>query len=263
MGIKFRCHACGHKLNVKSFLAGKRGICPKCGAKLQIPADEEAGGTPMTIPSGEAESAQPEAAAVPLAVPMGPAAGSPTTPVAARPHPVSSATPMRPGPPTPVGGPTTAMPGAPARAATTYGGATPGDPIAEAPQAGWYVRPPSGGQFGPAVGDVMRRWLAEGRVSADSMVWREGWADWRNAGATFPSLGGGSAAVPAAAPVASAMAPIAGALPTTPSQSVARSYRTRGKKSNLTGLTMVIVLILASIGLLVGLVAVVLTRSGG
>jgi hypothetical protein len=62
------------------------------------------------------------------------------------------------------------------------------DPIAEAPEMIWYVRPPSGGQFGPAPGDVMRSWLAEGRVSADSLVWREGWRDWLEAGEVFPQL---------------------------------------------------------------------------
>jgi hypothetical protein len=36
----------------------------------------------------------------------------------------------------------------------------------------------------------MSAWLAEGRVSADSLVWREGWRDWREAGAVFPHLGG-------------------------------------------------------------------------
>jgi hypothetical protein len=52
----------------------------------------------------------------------------------------------------------------------------------------WYVRPPSGGQFGPATGDLMRTWLTEGRVSADSLVWREGWRDWQEAGTVFSKL---------------------------------------------------------------------------
>jgi hypothetical protein len=64
----------------------------------------------------------------------------------------------------------------------------PADPIAEAPEVIWYVRPPSGGQFGPAAGDLMRTWLSEGRVSADSLVWREGWRDWQEAGKVFPKL---------------------------------------------------------------------------
>ena len=39
------------------------------------------------------------------------------------------------------------------------------DAIADAPDAVWYVRPASGGQYGPASGTVMRDWLDEGRVS--------------------------------------------------------------------------------------------------
>src|SRR5215471_17258656 len=37
MGIRFYCPN-GHKLNVKLELAGKRAICPDCGAKLVVPA---------------------------------------------------------------------------------------------------------------------------------------------------------------------------------------------------------------------------------
>jgi hypothetical protein len=54
----------------------------------------------------------------------------------------------------------------------------------------WYIRPPSGGQFGPAPGELMRTWMNEGRVSADSLVWREGWRDWQEAGTVFPKLRG-------------------------------------------------------------------------
>ncbi len=34
----------------------------------------------------------------------------------------------------------------------------------------------------------MKTWLSEGRVSADSLVWREGWRDWQEAGTVFPKL---------------------------------------------------------------------------
>jgi len=68
--------------------------------------------------------------------------------------------------------------------------AAPIDPLAEAPQAKWYVRPPAGGQFGPADATLMRQWIGEGRVSGDSMVWREGWADWKKAGGLLPGVGG-------------------------------------------------------------------------
>lgn len=84
----------------------------------------------------------------------------------------------------------------PAAPATPPAPAGPPDPIAEAPNAVWYVRPPSGGQFGPAAGDVMRSWIGEGRVSADTLVWREGWRDWQEASAVFPNLGGSQELLP-------------------------------------------------------------------
>jgi hypothetical protein len=46
MGIRFLCPN-GHKLNVKSFLAGKRGICPDCDAKFIVPM--ESGGRVKAI----------------------------------------------------------------------------------------------------------------------------------------------------------------------------------------------------------------------
>jgi hypothetical protein len=62
------------------------------------------------------------------------------------------------------------------------------DPIDDAPTAVWYVRPATGGQFGPASGEIMRGWIAEGRVGASSLVWRAGWQEWRAASAIFPQL---------------------------------------------------------------------------
>jgi hypothetical protein len=62
------------------------------------------------------------------------------------------------------------------------------DPLSEAPDMVWYVRPPSGGQYGPAPAPTMRLWIEEGRVPPDSLVWREGWRDWQQASATFPQL---------------------------------------------------------------------------
>jgi hypothetical protein len=49
-----------------------------------------------------------------------------------------------------------------------------------ASDAAWYVRPAGGGQFGPVDGDVFQQWVSEGRVAADSWVWRSGWADWKS-----------------------------------------------------------------------------------
>jgi hypothetical protein len=133
------------------------------------------------------------------------------------------------------------------------------DPIAEAPNAVWYVRPPSGGQFGPAKGDIMRKWIGEGRVSADSLVWRDGWADWKSAAAVFPALG----PAPGTAPIAptSLAAPIAGGVGSaTTATPVNRAARVR-KKSNSMAIAMVVTLGLVAVVLL-GLFIAVLNGLG-
>lgn len=44
MGIRFICPNCDNKLNVKAYLAGKRGICPQCNARIRIPVDSDVDG---------------------------------------------------------------------------------------------------------------------------------------------------------------------------------------------------------------------------
>ena len=174
MGIRFECPN-GHKLHVKSFLAGKRGICPQCDARFRIPQESQ-------IPKG-APRLRPEAnSAVSESAPA--VAADSTTAVAPAPA-ASHAGPLpevapREIEPLPSGETTETDP--------EVGQRSSGDPIDEAPEAVWYVRPPTGGQYGPARGDVMRRWIVEGRVSVDTLVWREGWPDWLSAGQLFPSL---------------------------------------------------------------------------
>ncbi len=48
--------------------------------------------------------------------------------------------------------------------------------------ATWFIRPASGGQFGPADDATFAQWVTEGRVANDSWVWRNGWADWKPGG---------------------------------------------------------------------------------
>jgi len=209
-------------LHVKSFLAGKKGICPDCGAKVEIPYQS-------TRSSSKGEANDPVSQAppdTPLAMPVEPRGDSPPPKSANPAHSTASpgeqamagpkqeqtaAQPKPPGgPAAPSSGPigekfgrlphpsrpdeqATSVPmrkpaeesrpkPAPAQAAPSQ---PPGDPIDEAPQAVWYVRPKTGGQYGPAPGDVFRRWLEEGRVGSDSLVWREGWPEWKLASETF------------------------------------------------------------------------------
>jgi hypothetical protein len=113
------------------------------------------------------------------------------------------------------------------------------------------VRPASGGQFGPAAGEIMRRWISEGRVASDSLVWREGWPDWKPAASTFPSLAQGGGA--------NSLAGVAGdpiGLGGSPAGTATTSYRGRSRRSNSMVVAMLVVLAIASVGLLVALIAV-------
>ncbi|QDU58828.1 hypothetical protein Pan181_50680 [Aeoliella mucimassa] len=54
--------------------------------------------------------------------------------------------------------------------------------------------------FGPADDQLIKQWTTEGRVGADSHVWRTGWPDWRLARDLpeyFPSLAGSAVPTPA------------------------------------------------------------------
>lgn len=86
--------------------------------------------------------------------------------------------------------------------------------IAEAPQAVWYVRPPSGGQFGPADSATFYQWMKENRVAREALVWRDGWPQWMNAGEAFEEYYGSRWLLPdtAAAPGQPAE-PVSGGIP--------------------------------------------------
>ncbi len=163
MGIRFTCPHCQRRLNVKSFLAGKRGLCPKCGGKIRIPTESQ-------LPQ------QPKTAAV-----GGVAAGS---------DEMESPATGRSGAGTGLKRDSDWYPfelvqqGASAPPAETRSSpATVGEE-----EAVWYVSPPGGGQFGPASRQTVEQWISEGRVTAETLVWREGWEEWQMAGRHFVQL---------------------------------------------------------------------------
>ncbi len=161
MGIRFYCPN-GHKLNVKDFQAGRRGVCPFCGAKMRIPLES-------TRPSSrrrKSPDGEPAASDTPVDEIQPPS-------VPARNEPDNFMPPTEP---------------SIAEKGEAIGAAESADPLTEAGEVVWYVRPASGGQFGPANAEVMRTWLAEGRIAAETLVWREGWRDWRAAGEVFARL---------------------------------------------------------------------------
>ena len=182
MGIRFYCPN-GHKLNVKAFLAGKRGICPHCGAKVQIPTESTLdpgkkgghGKNGVAIRSRETERL-----------------ASSTRSDLATPNDIerasSYAVTESPSP----GGQDSPASGAGTPPKLPQAKPLPDDLLDEDPDAVWYVRVADGAQYGPAGAEEMRQWMEEGRIGDDSLVWREGWKDWRKAFDAFPSLRDGS-----------------------------------------------------------------------
>lgn len=269
MGIRFLCPTCGHRLNVKSFLAGKRGVCPQCGSGLDIPLESQ-------ISKGQREKDHEEGPPLPMpAWSDSPAAGdapaweNPFEPASVADDrltvPMSATAPAVPGPagpapaipvqPAPLVQPTVPM-HAPVAPVIPVAPMTPAalplpDPIDEAPEAIWYVRPPAGGQYGPARGEVMRKWIGEGRVSRESLIWREGWSDWCTAGQVFPSLGS-VALPPTPAPLAAATY-----APTPRSSSARPMYQPRSRSSLTLTIVTVLLLGLMSVALLITLVLVI------
>ena len=233
MGIRFLCQTCDRKIHVKAFLAGKRGICPYCGERVYIPIENQ-------LPSKKKENAAAEQNGDNIAIP---ATATNTEQV-----------PPSNGAPTAV-----AVPTAQAVAAEVESAA---DPIDEAPNAIWYVRPPSGGQFGPADGEVMRRWVTEGRVSSDSLIWREGWDDWQLAEPLFPSLSGaptpphGTSSTTESSAPATANAAISSPLTQSSTPTAARLRGRRGKSKSM-GVAVIVVLGVLIVGLAVVLFAII------
>lgn len=197
MGIRFYCPK-GHKLNVKEFQAGRRGICPYCSEKILIP-------TQSSRPSSKEERQARRAGTEAMSVKASSTSGTPSTGTA-----VAQVLPSRAiveeelhlrdpegeaEPSTAVAessslnGFQTALQTTPAEPVGMISPANSvPDPLADSAEVVWYVRPPTGGQFGPAAPEIVRGWLAEGRISSDTLVWREGWRDWLEAGSVFPQL---------------------------------------------------------------------------
>ncbi len=150
MGIHFACHVCSKKLNIKQELAGRRGICPACSARFRIPLHDTDKSAPVDtpLPAGDAR----------------PTNGQGRVGRAETDRAESVATIQ----------------------ANAVGQSI--ELIEDDPSNNWYVRPPSGGQYGPATGEILRQWISEGRVAATSLLWREGWPQWREAKEALPEL---------------------------------------------------------------------------
>jgi len=156
MGIRFACHACQKPLNIKNELAGKRGVCPQCKSRFRIPLQDAAHSIPIEQPALENGSKSEDDD-----FELGNQQDDADTTDIPAPAVATASRNLRPGMPS----------------------------LLDDPVATWYVRPPSGGQYGPATGDMLRGWIDEARVTPTSLVWRDGWPQWRSAGEALVEFG--------------------------------------------------------------------------
>lgn len=166
MGIRFSCHACAKPLNIKTELAGRRGICPECNTRFRIPQQDAEFSSPIDQPA-EAMPSRPTHSDSPPSDGTNPG----QTPPGEAASPASDATARQK-----------------QTAAPVSDAAEADDSLSSETPATWYVRPPSGGQYGPAATDVLKAWIREGRVAKNALLWRDGWPQWREASEALPEI---------------------------------------------------------------------------
>ncbi|MCY2984659.1 MAG: DUF4339 domain-containing protein [Planctomycetota bacterium] len=199
MGIHFVCHHCSYALHVKDFQAGKRGKCPNCRGSFRIPANDSSYSSALEDSSENSAVAnvrnafehanntvgfkqdQSSSDSVAIALAQNPVGEKAVPSESKKTKVISSKTSV-----------TKTLETVAEVEAVTQESAieSPMMPavLSEAYDAKWFVRPPSGGQFGPAPSRLLMAWVTESRVTADSYLWREGFSDWQLASELVPEL---------------------------------------------------------------------------
>lgn len=205
MGIIAFCPN-GHRIKVKDELAGRKGICPTCAARFRIPKpsaapQRPAGGTAAAgPPTARVVSVDPMfAATLPSAYALddaetvdaaradgGPADVAPDFVLLD--DDVATASGDIDDPPPAAHAETVA------RVDTVAAGAheaveEPAPPhtlLDDRPDLAWCVAVRGGAPSTPIDAAAMRAWIASGEASADHVVWRQDWPDWRPVQEVFP-----------------------------------------------------------------------------
>jgi hypothetical protein len=188
MGIVCHCPN-GHRVKVKDHQAGKRGLCPTCGAKFSIPA--AAGVEPHAaadhaqdrsdapqLPLARFVPLEPSTiATLPRAMPFGAARAAAAAAAAASHEPLEPYAETMPLGADPLAaGPVSAAP-------TQFHAA-----IADRPELSWRIAYPGGEPSEPVDAMTMQEWLAGGQAEGNELVWRADWADWLPVRAVFPDF---------------------------------------------------------------------------
>jgi len=202
MGIRFSCHMCNQPLHVKDFQAGKRGKCPKCQGSFRVPAKdsdfslavEESAAIPVIGKSTVQSKLKSKASSVldakmpekkPLAKSVSPPRPDPRS-VSTESASVQSTSQIKP---------KDTLTQKPAEKPTEKpleaDALTMPASLLPLLDVRWFVRPPSGGQYGPATTQMLLDWIGQKRVTADSLLWREGLTTWVSARELVPEPFGG------------------------------------------------------------------------
>lgn len=236
MGIRFRCPFCDQRLNIKNQQAGKKGVCPNCRRKIQVPVESELEKSGRPIPPSSAKRSESTESAShssshELPNPLGEADSADTLDLEIQ---DSSSATSRPSLTDstkaslgvnrdkpidvlnadssdsvsadmseidPVDFPESSRP-----LDDKFRLGAPGtevrpdyvDPILEAPHRVWHIRDTADRQSGPFSGKQLRRKIDSGRVKPEHSVCREDWEDWMSASEVFPEIGMAMSAIPLA-----------------------------------------------------------------
>lgn len=180
MGIVSFCPQ-GHRVKVKDHLAGRKGICPTCGARFRIPLASvdpppAAGASVASAALRVAEIVSLDAAVaerLPRALPLARAFEPAVAPLAA-----------------PVADSGRAVTAPAARVAEEHDAVEPAARlhplIAARVDLAWCHARPGGAASDPLQAAAMQAWLDSGAAAADALVWRADWGEWRPLAMAFP-----------------------------------------------------------------------------
>ncbi len=206
-------------MNVKDHLAGKKSRCPECDTRFRIPSEGESESIPIVDGSEDPNNKSPFR--------------NPPASVAQAANAQAANAPAQ--------GANVASQAVASTATLTQIAANQSTSATTVQQSAWMVRPPSGGQYGPATQEMLVEWIRERRVTSDSLVWKEGWKEWLAASAAFPELFPPPAPSVPPAPIPPAAVPIPPAAPaplpsaSIPSPTVAPILESAKAPSNATG----------------------------
>jgi hypothetical protein len=183
MGIKFYCPN-GHKVNVKSFLAGKKGLCPKCGVRVDIPLESQIADDAPRERGAAAddelqESPEPFAANVGSSTAL---AGMEQGDEFSSGVDIPRANPQRR---------SSGGDGFNERATVVDDSLLPPGSESNRAYTGeavWHVRLANGQQIGPLDDVGLQQWVSEGQLGDNDLIWRNGWPQWQPATAVLSEL---------------------------------------------------------------------------